>query len=39
VIGHDRNARARVPVAETLDLFDRGVKIFAGMDDEKQQPV
>jgi hypothetical protein len=36
VIGHDRNTRAGLLIPEKLDLFDRGVKIVAGMDDEKQ---
>jgi hypothetical protein len=39
VIGHDSNAPARVLVPEQFDLFHRGVKIIAGMDNEKQWVV
>jgi hypothetical protein len=39
VIGNDRNPPARVLVPEKFDLFDRGVKIVAGMDNEKQRLV
>ncbi len=39
MIGHDGNAPAWVLVPEKLDLFDRCVKIVAGMDDEKQRLV
>src|SRR6185312_3162357 len=34
---NDRNAAARVPVPEKLNLFERRVKIIAGMNDEKQR--
>jgi hypothetical protein len=39
VIGHDRDAATRVRVPEEFDLFERGVKIIAGMDDDKQRLV
>jgi len=39
VIGHDGNAPARVLVPKQFDLFHRGVKIIAGMDDKKQRLV
>jgi hypothetical protein len=39
VIGHDRNAPTRVLVPEDFDLFDRGVKIIAGMDNDEQRLV
>jgi len=39
VIGHDRDAATRVLVPEEFDLFERGVKIIAGMDDDKPRLV
>jgi len=39
VIGNDRDAPARVLVPEKFDLFERRVKIVAGMDNEKQRLV
>jgi hypothetical protein len=35
-IGHDRNSPPGVAAPEKLDLFDRGVKIFASVDNETQ---
>jgi hypothetical protein len=39
VIGHDGNAPARVLVPKQFDLFQRGAKIIAGMNNEKQRLV
>jgi hypothetical protein len=39
VVGHDDNTPTRVLVSEEFDLFDRGVKIIAGMDNDKQRLV
>jgi hypothetical protein len=39
VIGHDRDAATRVLVPEVFDLFERGLKIIAGMDNDKQRLV
>jgi hypothetical protein len=38
-MGHDRYAATRVLVPEEFDLFDRGAKIVAGMNDDKQRLV
>ena len=39
MIGQDGNAATRVLVPAKFDLFQRGVKLIAGMDDDKQRPV
>jgi hypothetical protein len=39
VVGHDGDAPARVLLPETFDLFNRGVKVVAGMNNEKQVPM
>jgi hypothetical protein len=39
VIGYDRDAPSRLLIPEKFDLFDRSVKIVAGMNDEKQRLV
>jgi hypothetical protein len=39
VISHDSNAPARVLAPKQFDLFHRGVKIIAGMDNEKHWVV
>jgi hypothetical protein len=39
MVGHDGNAPAWVLVSEQFDLFDRGVKIIAGMNNKKQLSV
>jgi hypothetical protein len=39
LIGHDRYAAAWVLIPEEFDLFDRGFKIVASVNDEKQRLV
>jgi hypothetical protein len=39
VVSHDGNAAAWVLVPEPFDLLDRGVKVIAGMDNEKQLSI
>ena len=37
MVGHDSHAATRMLVPEKFDLFERGVKIIADMDDDKQR--
>jgi hypothetical protein len=39
MVSHDGNAAAWVLFPEQFDLFDRGVKVVAGMDNEKQLSI